>query len=475
VYFNCTISYIIKKYLYVFSTRDTMKKNLLSILFLYYAFILSTSTIAQEHLLLTEAVLTPPSGEYIEIYNPTGSTVDLTNYYLSDDEDYALYPGTFGSGPAPTIISSDFIAQFPAGAEINAGQVLIIAFNDTGFFATFGLHADFEIRSTDAGTPDMLQSNVGASASLTNVGENVCLFWWDGLTDLVSDVDMVNLGTPSSINDIGDKSGVAVDGPDADTLKTMYLADGSTMPQQPSDPGFGFSTKRELLEGANEFNSGGNGITGHDETTEDIIATWDTIFVAPDPGVVGPGVPVELASFTASVNENIVTLNWITATELNNSGFDILRSTQQDVWEKISFVAGNGTTTEIHYYSFEDENLNAGKYSYKLKQIDFDGSYEYSNVVYVDVTVPVEFELSQNYPNPFNPTTTIKFAIPEATMVTLNVFNALGEEVALLVDWFMESGIHQVNFDAVGLNSGMYFYRLQAGDFNQVKKMTLLK
>jgi hypothetical protein len=242
-----------------------------------------------------------------------------------------------------------------------------------------------------------------------------------------------------------------------------------------SDPGFGFSTKREWLEGANEVNSGGNGITGHDETTEDILVTWDTLYVAPDPGVVGPDIPVELASFTASVNENIVTLNWITATELNNSGFDILRSTQQDVWEKISFVPGNGTTTEVHYYSFEDENLDAGKYSYKLKQIDFDGSYEYSNVVYVDVSNPVEFELAQNYPNPFNPSTTIKFSIPEATMVTLAVYNALGEEVSLLVDRFMESGIHQVNFEAVGLNSGMYFYRIQAGDFTQVKKMTFLK
>ena len=186
-------------------------------------------------------------------------------------------------------------------------------------------------------------------------------------------------------------------------------------------------------------------------------------------------VPVELASFTASVNGNIVTLTWITATELNNSGFDILRSTQQDLWEKIAFVPGNGTTTEIHYYSFEDGNLNSGMYSYKLKQLDFDGSFEYSNVVFVEVTIPAQFELSQNYPNPFNPSTTIKFAIPEATMVTLKVFNALGEEVALLVDRIMEIGIHEVNFDAVRINSGMYFYRIQAGEFIQVKKMTLLK
>jgi plastocyanin len=186
-------------------------------------------------------------------------------------------------------------------------------------------------------------------------------------------------------------------------------------------------------------------------------------------------IPVELVSFNASVNENTVSLSWATATELNNSGFEVLRSSEAEVWEKIAFVPGNGTTTETQYYSFEDQNLSSGKYSYKLKQIDFDGSYEYSNEVYVDVTNPVAFELSQNYPNPFNPSTTIKFAIPEATLVTLKVFNALGEEVALLVDGFMESGIHEVNFDAFRLNSGMYFYRIQAGDFTQVKKMTFLK
>jgi len=451
-----------------------MKKNLLLILLIIFAFAFS-STLAQVHLILTEATVTPTSAEYLEIYNPTGAPVDLTNYYLSDDEDYALYPGTFGAGPAPAIGSSDFIVQFPPGATINAGQVLVIAFNDTGFFATFGFNADFEIHPTNAGTPNMLQSNVGATAGLTNSGENGCLFYWDGLTDLVSDVDMLNIGTPSSTNDIGDKTGVSVDGPDGGTTASTYLPDGYTMPQQLTDPGFGFSTKRVLLEGPHEINVGGNGITGHDETTENILVTWDTLYVAPDPGVVGPGVPVELASFNASVNENSVTLSWITATELNNSGFEVLRSSEPEIWEEVGFVRGNGTTTEMNYYSFTDENLSDGSYAYRLKQVDLDGTYEFSNIVYVEIITPIEFELSQNYPNPFNPSTTIKFSIPEGSRVSLKIYNSLGQEIETLVNRFMEAGVHTVNFNAAGLISGMYFYRLDAGEFTQVRKMTLIK
>ncbi|MEJ2195247.1 MAG: T9SS type A sorting domain-containing protein, partial [Ignavibacteriaceae bacterium] len=233
--------------------------------------------------------------------------------------------------------------------------------------------------------------------------------------------------------------------------------------------------KRELLEGANEVSTSGNGITGNDETTENILVTWDTIFVAPDPGVVGPGVPVELSSFAASVSENSVTLNWATATELNNSGFDILRKDKSNQWNKIGFVPGFGTSSETHSYTFADKNLNSGQYAYRLKQVDFAGSSELSDVVYVDVTDPARYGLSQNYPNPFNPNTTIKFSIPEASNVTLKVFNTLGEEISVLVNRVMEAGTHEINFDASQLHSGIYFYRIDAGAFSQVKKMTLLK
>ena len=243
-----------------------------------------------DHLLLCEAVLTPTSDEFIEIANPTGLVVDLTDYYLSDDENFALLPGQFGAGPAPVIFSSDFIGRFPAGASIAPGGVVVVAFDGAGFLASFGFAADFELLGTDAGTPDMLEAftgSIGASAGLTNSGENATLFYWDGVGDLVSDVDMINLGTPSSSNDIGNKTGVFVDGPDAGVITTTYQIDTYTMPQQISDPGFGFSTKRMLLETGNEVTGAGNGITGDDETTELITATWDSVYTAPDPGVCG--------------------------------------------------------------------------------------------------------------------------------------------------------------------------------------------
>lgn len=190
----------------------------------------------------------------------------------------------------------------------------------------------------------------------------------------------------------------------------------------------------------------------------------------------GDILPVELVSFKANVTGNAVQLNWVTASELNNQGFDVERKSANSTWQKIGFVQGNGTTSSTKSYSYTDGNLETGKYSYRLKQIDFDGSYEYSNAVEADVTtLPVKFDLAQNFPNPFNPTTTINYAIPQASNVTLKVYNMLGQEVKTLINRFMEAGDHSIKFDAKDLNSGLYFYKLEAGSFNMVKKMTLLK
>jgi hypothetical protein len=186
-------------------------------------------------------------------------------------------------------------------------------------------------------------------------------------------------------------------------------------------------------------------------------------------------VPVELTSFAASVNGNSVNLNWSTATELNNSGFNIERKSNGLNWTNIAFVSGFGTTTETKNYTYSDNDLTSGNYSYRLKQVDFDGTFKYSNIVEVEVVTPNQFELSQNYPNPFNPSTTIKFKLPEAGNVKLSVYNLLGQEVKTIVTGFRAAGSYSINFDASSLSSGIYLYRIEANNFTQTRKMTLLK
>jgi photosystem II stability/assembly factor-like uncharacterized protein len=186
-------------------------------------------------------------------------------------------------------------------------------------------------------------------------------------------------------------------------------------------------------------------------------------------------VPVELVSFTSSLSGNDVLLKWNTSTELNNQGFEIERASILGQWEKIGFVAGSGTTSEPRSYSFADNDLNTGKYYYRLRQIDYDGTYEYSDAIEVDVTVPFDFALEQNYPNPFNPTTKIKYSVPNDGLVNIAVYNVLGEKVADLVNTFQKTGNHEINFDATELASGLYLYRMDAGQFVSVKKMLLLK
>ena len=187
-------------------------------------------------------------------------------------------------------------------------------------------------------------------------------------------------------------------------------------------------------------------------------------------------IPVELTSFAASVQGKNVNLSWTTASEINNQGFEVQRKTN-NAWETIAFISGNGTTTESKSYSYTDDisSINISTILYRLKQIDFDGTYEYSFIVEVDGLVPDEYLLEQNYPNPFNPSTSIKYQLPENGFVTIKVYDMLGNEIATLVNEVQEAGNHSVEFDAATVSSGIYFYIMQAGNFTQTKKMTLLK
>jgi len=193
----------------------------------------------------------------------------------------------------------------------------------------------------------------------------------------------------------------------------------------------------------------------------------------------GTVLPVELKSFTAQASGNNVNLNWSTATEVNNLGFEIQKKVA-DEFIAIGFINGKGTTTEVQNYSFSDNDLQTGSYSYRLKQVDLTGSFEYSSEVNVDVTGPQYFALNQNYPNPFNPSTRIEFNLASESKVTLKVFNLLGEEVATLLNGNLVSGKHFIDFKAQNLNSGMYIYRLDASGidgsvYSDIKKMTLIK
>lgn len=213
------------------------------------------------------------------------------------------------------------------------------------------------------------------------------------------------------------------------------------------------------------------------------INAWDGILIGAlidgtTYGTLYP-LPVELLSFSSFVVDDDVTLNWSTATETNNAGFQIERSKKLDVrseeWNSIGFVNGSGTTTKIKSYSYKDENLAAGKYLYRLKQIDLDGTFEYSNIIEAEVLSPSEFILEQNYPNPFNPNTRIQFAIGSKQFVSLKIFNSLGEEVASLVNEEKSAGFYKIDFNASHLSSGIYYYKIIAGDFVQTRKMILIK
>ncbi len=198
--------------------------------------------------------------------------------------------------------------------------------------------------------------------------------------------------------------------------------------------------------------------------------------------------PVELISFTAFILEGKVTLNWETATEINNYGFEVERQPipnpsqregNNNIWQKIGFVQGHGNSNSPKSYSFTDASTPAGKVQYRLKQIDFDGKYEYSEEVEVFIELQANYSLNQNYPNPFNPSTIIRYGLPKESFVKITVYDIIGREIAVLVNGLQNAGYHEVTFDTQsvggGLPTAIYLYKISAGDFIQVKKMIILK
>lgn len=239
--------------------------------------------------------------------------------------------------------------------------------------------------------------------------------------------------------------------PEATTAGSAYTSDGGITWTQIDSKAHGWTS----------FSDDGWGWSG---------GIGDTIYRIHKDVFPHPVVPVELTSFRGNTIGNEIELNWQTATENNNEGFEIYRN-----GKRISFVDGKGTTTEKQNYSFVDKGLSAGIYNYTLNQIDFDGTQKIVGKTTVNLVSPEQFSLGQNYPNPFNPSTKIEYAISQSSFVSLKVYNVLGEEVAKLVNETKAPGNYEVNFNAANLPSGIYFYKLSAGSFTESKKMILLK
>jgi len=189
-----------------------------------------------------------------------------------------------------------------------------------------------------------------------------------------------------------------------------------------------------------------------------------------------PSVPVELTSLSAKIDMNEVILSWSTTTETNNKGFEIQRrNNNENEFNRVGFVEGNGTTTDVKSYSYSDKDILAGNYNYRLKQVDYDGTFEYSEEIEVNITGSLEYSVSQNYPNPFNPTSTIRYSIPKMEFVKISIYDILGNEIKVLVNELKTPGNYEINFDAKELASGIYLYKIRTGEYSQIRKMIFMK
>ena len=255
-----------------------------------------------DHLLITEVSFTPTPSEFIEIFNPsTTAAVNLENYYLADHGSYWMIVNN-----SQINSTADFFARFPTSSIIPPmGTIVVSLAGNTSFNGYYGgsTVANFELVNTD-GTPDMLPAqpgSIGATASITNAGECVILYSWNGVSDLVQDVDMVNAGQPAAANAISQnsKAGQAIDGPDGDVLTTAYPANAYTMGNMTFAGAIGTTANRKPdKDEGTEAVVNGSGITGDDETSENTGATW--LALAPTPGVPGI-VPVVLSRFETEI------------------------------------------------------------------------------------------------------------------------------------------------------------------------------
>lgn len=368
-----------------------------------------------------------------------------------------------GIAPGNSSSVSDTLKNFPF--VLSADEKYIVFANG---LLTSGYASNPNGRNTD------FTLLVKSQAREIGAGSDVDLFVLHGSTDAPTvDTKAREAGNLELVNDASYRDITSYFSvPAADYTIDIYLSDGITLVDSFIAPLNGFGGKTAAVFASGFLDPAANQ-NGSDFGLFAALADGTVI------ELVEGAVPVELSSFIASVNGSTVTLDWQTESEINNKGFYIERKIEGS-FEVIGFTAGNGTTTDRNFYRFVDSQLKTGFYTYRLKQVDFDGSFEYSKLVKAEIVIPNEFSLSQNFPNPFNPSTTISFNIPIESKVSMKLFNALGKEVMQILNENLTAGSYSYPVSLEKFSSGVYFYIIEADGINgklfkSSKKMTLIK
>ena len=404
--------------------------------------------------------------EWIELA-VTANNTDLRGLFITSTSAYEGIAANSFSLPNTTYgIQLDSVSLFN---NLNLGDIIVIykaPTNDTQYDTALGA-------GTGSGlSPDVSFADGNGILLASNDGNYISGTWpgfknWNG----------------NSAQSNGDAVGIFT--ADSQGVFCISYGDGTRAPTStPITSNYGTATiasTTTLVSGQEiYFNSG----TASDANNSSFWVQLLYSSSSPTPKIFNStannALPVELTSFSASVNGTSVNLTWKTATEVNNYGFDIERSSDNSGWQKIGFVSGSGNSNSQKEYSFTDKPSGGTSFSYRLKQIDVNGNFKYYDAVTVNLTVSGEPQLLQNSPNPFNPSTTIKFYTPNTSDVTIKIYDMLGREVTTLINQQTTAGYHVVYWngkDSRGesVASGIYLYRLTAGSFSETKKMNLLK
>ncbi len=409
--------------------------------------------------------------------------------------------GDYITGPTlPNFGTGDFTVE--AWIKTSGGTIFSNRNTDSyGSFITFSAGAQLGVEICEDGSGTDYATPAGTASVSNNQWHHVAMtrsgttikFYVDGVLDNTVTTGLANIVT-SEVMYVGARGGGYFGVVDyftgtIDDLRIWSVArtavEISANMNDYIDPG----TTGLMLNYRFDESSG---TTTADATSNDLDGTLHG-----DAAFSSTPLPVELSMFTAVSEQNSVIVKWNTATEVNNHGFEVERKnvsrfmsqvsggnsstlkpeTSNSEWTRIVFIDGAGTSNNAHEYSYTDRSLSAGTYAFRLKQLDRDGKFTYSPEVEVTVaSAPAKFELAQNYPNPFNPSTTIGFTLQVSGSTTLKIYDAIGREVATLVNENLEAGVyHQRVFDASKVSSGIYLARLQNGNSIHIKKMMLMK